>query len=526
MKIIEKLWEAGIPVRIIILKARQEGISTLIEAIGFIVTILNKGMKMKVVSFDDKSARGIYMMSERFYRNLPDTMKPKTKYYTKSSLVFEELDSQIDVDTAKKLAAGKSETVKYLHISEMAVMDYVKELLTSLRNAVPKLTDTFVAIESTAKGMGNDFQMQYEKASTLEEVLSGRNILAGKSDYVKIFIPWFWLDRYTMPVPKDFKIVDYEHPVYGNEREIKKTYKLTYEQMAWRRHTIVNECDGDLDIFKQEYPANELEAFIASGRTRFAKYALQNYMMKVKPPIKIGELRILETVKQAMEHYGGTRPTVEFADDPVGRLRIWELPEKKTNYVLGVDVSEGILVDRNDTRKTDWSVITVWRRSPYMKVAQWRGKIDPDLLGNVAYNIGHFYNYGWVGVEDNYHGLTTLKNLQKRYSRIYYKIILDEKTNEKTRKLGWHTDSTNKGYMIDCLAKIIRDETAEIYDEETIREYLTFIEYPDGHLAAQSGKHDDIVMADAIALQVHMQMPFIRFDETPSYTRDFGYTRV
>lgn len=524
LTIIEKLWKAGIPVRLIILKARQEGISTLIEAIGFLQTILNKGTKMKVISYDDKSAKGIYEMSERFYRNLPVTMQPATKYYTKSSLVFREMESQITVDTAKKLEAARSETVQILHISEMALMDYVKELLASLRNSVPKDNpNSMVIIESTAKGMGNDFQLQYEKGSTLEEVLSGQNVSKGKSDYVKIFIPWFWLDRYTMKPPDDFKLVDYEHPAYGNETEIKKTYGLTLPQMMWRRHTILNECDGDLDIFKQEYPANDLEAFIASGRSRFSKLALQNYMMKVCPPLAIGDLKIVETAKQAREHYGGSRPTIEFVKDPVGNLKIWEFPIKETNYVFGVDVSEGILVDKYDNRKSDWSVVSVWRRDIYKKVAQWRGKIDPDLLGNIAYAIGHFYNYGWIGVEDNWHGLTTLKNLQKRYSRLYYKIILDEKTNEKTRKLGWHTDHTVKGYLIDCLASIVREEIAIIYSEETIREYLTYIEWPDGRLAAQSGKHDDIVMADAIALQVHKQMPWVRFETKPESTRDWSY---
>lgn len=526
LSIIEKLWEARIPVRLIILKARQEGISTLIEAIGFILTILNSGTKMKVISFDERSARGIYKMSERFYRKLPANMQPKTQYYTKSSLVFAELESQIDVDTAKKLQAGRSETVQILHISEMALMDYVKELLTSLRNSVPKTPESLVAIESTAKGMGNDFQVEYEKGSTLEEVLTGRNTLVGKSEYVKIFIPWFWLDRYRMKAPKELKLVDFEHPVYGNEVEIKKVYKLDMEQMMWRRHTIINECGGDLDIFKQEYPANELEAFIASGRTRFSKLALQQYMMKVKPPIATGKIRILETVKQAREHYGGTRPTVEFVKDPLGELKIWEYPEPNVNYCAGVDVSEGILVDKSDNRKTDWSVISVWRRNPYRKVAMWRGKIDPDLLGAVCYNIGHYYNYMWIGVEDNWHGLTTLKSLQKVYSRLYYKIILDEKTNEKTRKLGWHTDHTVKGYMIDCLASIVREEIAIIYCEDTIREYLTYIEWPDGHLGAQSGKHDDIVMADAIALQVHKQMPLIRFEDKQLYVRNFAYDKI
>ena len=538
MTIIEALWRAGIPARMVILKARKEGVSTLIEAIGFVLVVTRKLMDMKVVSYDEKSARKIYWISQRFFENLPPDMQPPTKYLTKTSLVFKSdnleksLDSSIDVETAKKTKLTRGESPKILHISELAFMDYVKDILLSMRNAVSKTPDSLVVLESTAKGIGNDFHREYTSASTLKEVLSGRNTMEGKSEYVKIFIPWWIHEKYMMKPPDDFKLVNYPHPVYGNEVEEKKAYNLSIEHMYWRRHTILNECGGDLDNFRQEYPANDVEAFISSGRSRFARIALTNYMRKVKPPIAIGEVKIVETLKDVYAHYGGDKPVVEFFEDVQGNLKIWEYPQfedlrrkKPVEYLLACDAAEGKQVDRTDARKTDNSVISVWRRIPYRKVASWVGKIDPDLLADIAYGIAYYYNMGWLAVENNHPGFTTNRQLIGRYPRLYYEISLDEKTQEETRNFGWHTDSTTRPFLIDSLAAVIREESAEIYDEDTIKEYQTFIKYPDGHCEAQYGCTDDRVMADGIALMVHKLKPFIKNQKEFKSPWMFGYQR-
>lgn len=102
-----------------------------------------------------------------------------------------------------------------------------------------------------------------------------------------------------------------------------------------------------------------------------------------------------------------------------------------------------------------------------------------------------------------------------------YKI----KTQEETRNFGWHTDGTTRPYLIDSFAALIREEKAEIYDEQAIKEYQTFIKYPDGHCEAQYGSTDDIVMADGIAFMVHKHKPFIKNQEQFKSPWEFGYTR-
>jgi hypothetical protein len=534
MDIIETLWEYNKPVRIIILKARQQGISTLIQAILFVITIHTKLMYAKTVSYDVDSATALYEMAERYYRKLPKQLQPPTKYYTKKSLVFrdmenddEDLDSRITIDSAKKIESGRSLTLQLLHISEMGMMEDIAKLLASLRNSVPKNPLSFVAVESTAQGAGNDFHDQWLKASTLDEVLSGE-VKEGHTNYVKIFIPWYIHDEYKITVPKKFKLYKHDHEIYGNEKQEMETYGLTLEQMAWRRDTIVNECDGDIEIFRQEYPANEDEAFISSGRLRFDKSAIHFYRENVKNPDKTGELFTVETLEEAEKHYGGDAPDIEFQEDPNGKLLIYEMPkiskirpENNCFYAIGCDVSEGLLVEGN--RKPDPSAISVWKRVPYEKVASWRGWIEPDDLAWILYQLGYFYNYAWIGVEKNNHGYTTNKILQDIYPFLFYKTVIDEKTEKETKKFGWETNRATKPYMIDQLARLFRQKAAKIPDKQTIDEYSWYTIYNNGKTRAPYGKTDDIIMADAIALQVHTLMPYPDLELSEDLGINFAY---
>jgi hypothetical protein len=56
---------------------------------------------------------------------------------------------------------------------------------------------------------------------------------------------------------------------YDDEEQLAETYGLNDDQLAWRRWTIDNKCRGSLDKFRQEYPSNDVEAFLMSGRPAF-----------------------------------------------------------------------------------------------------------------------------------------------------------------------------------------------------------------------------------------------------------------
>jgi len=85
--------------------------------------------------------------------------------------------------------------------------------------------------------------------------------LAGESDYILVFIPWFWQEEYYREPPRDFIMS-------SEELKIVELYKLSAGQVAWRRHKIAefntDRSNGEWK-FKQEYPCTPIEAFQTSG---------------------------------------------------------------------------------------------------------------------------------------------------------------------------------------------------------------------------------------------------------------------
>lgn len=530
---VEALEKAGKPVRICVLKARQEGISTITQANISYSTTQFSNKRSKTVSYSGESAADLFDMSERIYRLLPDNIKPAIRYHTKSSLVFvdknnpkESLDSKLIIDTAKNLFSGRSQTIHNLHISEMAMMQGVSKLLISLMNAVSPEPNTFVVVESTAMGADNFFKEFWQSCSTLDEVLNDAvDIEEGKKEYVKIFIPWFIHQEYRRKPPKKLKLFNYEHERFGNEKDLEKAYQWSKEQFAWRRWAIVNLCGGDIEVFHQEYPSNELEAFISGGRTRFDKSSVTFYINNAKKPEATGELYCVESEEKALEHFGKYEPEIVFEKNPTGILQIWEQPDKESDYVIGADVAEGIEVVPGDRKRTDFSVASVFKRNPYKKVAQLRGKIEPDIFADYLYRLGWYYNLAWVCCESNKDGVLVNKLLDERYSYVFYKIILDEKSERKTRKVGWNTDTITRPIMVGDLAKVIREREMINYSSDSAEEYMSFIINKRGRPEAKFGANDDVVFADGLALQAHLLMPIVSRIKKQVRQRVFGYTR-
>ena len=208
-----------------------------------------------------------------FQDNLPDELKPQIKKSNAKELVFDNdngtgLKGTIKCMTAGTSGVGRSDTFDNLHLSELAFWQGdVTATLTGLFQAVPNLPDTMIIIESTANG--------YEKFKELwDQAVNGDN------DFIPLFVAWFELPEYSMPY-SGFKLTK-------EEEELKELYNLTNDQLEWRRWCIRNNCQGDIDQFKQEYPSNPEEAFLSTGQCIFDKEAIIERLRHVPKPIKQG----------------------------------------------------------------------------------------------------------------------------------------------------------------------------------------------------------------------------------------------
>lgn len=236
-------------VRAIILKGRQQGMSTYVEGRFLWKTTHNKGVRAFILTHEAESTNALFEMTERYYSNLPEFVKPSVGAANAKELHFDLLDSGYKIGTAGNKAVGRGQTIQYFHGSEVAFWNNASEHTKGVMQAIPDSDGTEVIFESTANGVGNFFHEQWKLAEK------------GLSDFDPIFIPWFWQDEYVKKVSDDFKPTE-------EERKLSSQYNLTNAQLAWRRAKIAELTTDGMDgekAFKQEYPNNAAEAFQVSG---------------------------------------------------------------------------------------------------------------------------------------------------------------------------------------------------------------------------------------------------------------------
>ncbi|WP_246675977.1 hypothetical protein [Mesorhizobium sp. B2-1-3] len=240
-------------VRALVLKGRQQGISTYVGGRFYHRVTHNKGLRCFILTHEQDATNNLFGMVDRYHQHCPPLVKPSTGAANAKELFFDRLESGYAVGTAGAKATGRSQTVQLFHGSEVAFWPNASTHFAGVVQAIPDLPGTEIILESTANGMGGEFHERWQQAE------------AGVGDYEAIFIPWFWQAEYRRNVPEGFELND-------EEREYRAAYDLDLEQMVWRRNKIAELKDPLL--FKQEYPATAAEAFQMSGHDSYIPASL------------------------------------------------------------------------------------------------------------------------------------------------------------------------------------------------------------------------------------------------------------
>lgn len=230
-------------VRALILKGRQQGCSTYIAA-RFYHKTRRPGKTTFILSHESSTTNKLFKLVKRYHENVHPTLAPLTAGSNRKELIFDGISSEYAVGTAGNKEVGRGGTVQYFHGSEAAFWPNTDEIKAGLLQSIPDMDDTEIIFESTANGLGNMFHKMSMEA------------MKGEGDYILIFVPWFWQEEYQRPI--DDKV-----SLSPEDLEYQRTYELTDDQMAWRHYKILELGSGIK--FKQEYPANPIEAFQASG---------------------------------------------------------------------------------------------------------------------------------------------------------------------------------------------------------------------------------------------------------------------
>lgn len=497
------LWciQQGVPIRVIILKARQMGLSTAVEAIIYWWTSTHKNINSVIIGHEESSAKNLYMMFRRYYDNSNPLFKPTIKYNTRTDLSFERYDdagkqiglaSVIKTATAKNTAAGRSDTIQLLHASEVGEWENGEDLVSSIMQTVPMLPNTMIFLESTAKGRGNYFHKEWRAAER------------GENNFKPFFFPWWLIDEYTMEGEDVSDLTEYEEFLIA-------TMQKGYDTWNGDHYDVLDEdIDGKLRFYRaksrefasdpiqmyQEYPTTAHEAFIASGANVFNQLSLESLEREADELSEIKRYKI-DMGDSYEDYYVSPVPYDEKVEENNGPLAIWKEPNAGAEYVIGADIAEGIATG-------DYSVAEVVDTSTMETVARWRGHIDPDRFGEILAALGAYYNYALIGVEVNNHGLTTIQKLRDIFYTNLYKREsgYDEDFEEPTSHLGWKTDARSKRTAIDTLIMIVREGINKDKDPVFIEEAFAYVRDDRGRTNAEDGEHDDTVMAKAIAFQL------------------------
>lgn len=247
---LEAQYQATGKVRALILKGRQQGISTLVQARYFHKLITKKGQKAFILTHLSDATRAIFEMTKRYSENLEPTLFPQPDKKNDNTLMYNRIGSGYRVGTAGSAEIGRSMTNQYLHLSEYAYYKDAERISLGLLQTVAEMDGTEIIKESTANGIDNDFYQDWQSAKN------------GASRYQAIFVPWYWQDEYCI-----------ENPLFiahEDEREWLERFGengLKPGHLNWRRIKI-EDLKGNYEQkcrkFRQEYPFTDDEAFLSS----------------------------------------------------------------------------------------------------------------------------------------------------------------------------------------------------------------------------------------------------------------------
>lgn len=508
---------AGKPIRIILLKARQWGGSTLIQIyMTWIQLFHKKGWNSIIVGHVKDTSLEVKGMFSKLMENMPlwliddEATEPKVSPFEGSQNIdiINARNCKVKVGTAEKPDSARGGDSSMAHCTEVALWTKTdnktpEQVVKSVCSGIPNTPLSMKIYESTANGTGNFFATEWERAKR------------GQSDMQPLFIAWFDIDMYQIPIDNYEEFVRELIANKDNERDYGKylwwlwTKGATLEAINWYKHTVKGY--NNHDDMASEFPSDDIEAFTHSGKKIFDLYDVEKLKKTCRAPQQVGDLYAKEIKgKDALKD-------IRFIQGK-GELKIWEFPDVSINvannrYIVIVDIG-------GRAKGSDFSDILVIDRYWMIEgdrpevVAEWHGHIDHDLLAWKAAQIASFYNNALLIIESNtletkYKKMQLdgnqapyiLDQISEHYSNLYARDeALESIAEHVPRKFGFHTNTNTKPALISKLIEMVREQGWIERDVEALDEFLTYEKKPDGSYGALDGKHDDKLMTRGIGL--------------------------
>lgn len=535
---LEERRKKGKPIRLILLKARQWGGSTVIQMYMLWLQLMwQKGLNSLIVAQVKDTAETIRGMFDEALKAFPakflhemgeayEEDEPKFVGFGTSGNVKKvpQRFCKIKVGSMQKPTSANGEDYNLVHCSEVGLWEKTEgkspeDVVQNATNGILYRPYTMIVYESTANGTGNFFHREWVSAKK------------GESQFEPFFVPWFEIyDMYHLDFDSKIEKEDFAEWLYTNQENTNvmsdREEPGTYLWKLWKMgapleaiHWYITERKKFTDHgdMASGYPSDDIEAFKHSGAKVFAEDKVDRFRRQCRTPKVIGDVY--------GDGYKGSKcmKNVRFCEDKQGQLWIWNYPEifedgsKVTDrYLVVVDIG-------GRGAKADWSVVCVFDRywmmeggKPYV-VAQWYGHIDMDLLAWKAAQIAKYYDNALLVIESN--TLETkdkehileggdqsefiLNQIKDCYDNLYARKQSEADIREGLpRKYGFHTNVATKPMVISTLVQVVREQLYVERDERCLDEFVTYERKKNGAYGAIDGKHDDLLMTRAIGLHI------------------------
>jgi hypothetical protein len=537
------MYHAGAPVRVVLVKARQWGGSTLVQLfLAWIQQCQRREWNALVVAHVHKAAthiRGMYRTMARLYPAQLGTITLKPYEGQADVRHVPERDCIIGVGSAKSPDGARSFTYHMLHLSEVGLWKSTDEisaedLAQALEGGLVQGEGTVCVLESTAKGVGNFFHRSYESAKK------------GESAYRTYFVGWWQISDYTRTVEaREFGAFVASWSAY--ERWL-WSEGATVEGIAWYRHTLSSPpFNGDHWRMKEEFPTTAEEAFIATGRRVFEPEYVTRARATCKAPAIICDVR-----GEAMKGEDALK-NLHLVQSDAGSLRIWRRPYDAYGGLLDlrrfrVTNRYGAFLDVGGRwHGADYFVLSVFDRAPLTwgaaaeLAAEWRCHRDQDLAAWEAVQICTVYDRALLAIEknsikrrqgapdaaDSPHHQTILDEIAEVYhDRLFHTVDVESVNSEPVLKYGFSTNAYTKPLIINGLNAALRDGGYVERESGACDEMDYYEVKDDGSYGAREGQKDDRVMSRAGAVWLctsYMEPPrLVALSSGPAPARPTG----
>ncbi len=496
---LEEMRLAQQPIRLILLKARQWGGSTLVQIyMAWIQLVHRTNWNSVICAHIKESAANIKGMYSKLLANYPDWLldgtQPKFKSFERmvNTSVIDGRDCRVTIGSAESQEAIRGIDVAMAHLSEVAFwrnsrMKSPEQLVRSVCGSILLLPYSMVVMESTANGTGSYFHQECERAKR------------GESDKRFAFVPWFEIEIYSRRVD-DYEafiptLTDYERMLWSRG--------ATLEAIAWYREKR-KEYARHADMMA-EYPSDDIEAFCYSGERVFDPVLVEQLRRGCCPPQFEGDIHGDRLTGQEALH------NITLEEKAEGPLKVWEYPAKeetmRDRYLAVVDIG-------GRSEASDFSVIAIFDRywllegGPIEVVAQWRGHIDHDILTWKAAQLASYYNNALLVIEsntletehtDSEHSAYLLDTLSQHYDNLYARQAPpDAIGGTPPSRWGFHTNRATKTLIIDAQQNVLREQGYIERDAQACYEHDVYERKPNGSYGAMEGHHDDILITRCI----------------------------